>query len=77
MVSVPTRGGPVVAATVNVTDAEPFPLAFVLTEIQSTSEEAVHVQSGLDARTSTLPEPPACAKAVALLESSKRHSPAA
>ena len=77
MVSVPTRGGPVVAATVNATDAEPFPLAFVLTEIQSTSEEAVHVQSGLDARTSTLPDPPPCANAVALLESSKRHSPAA
>jgi hypothetical protein len=58
IVIVPARGGPVVGATVNVTVADPFPFAFELTEIQSTVETAVHVQSGLDARTSTLPVPP-------------------
>ena len=58
MVSVPTRGGPMVAATANVTVAEPLPLAFAVIETQSTSAEAVHVQSGLDARRSTRPDPP-------------------
>jgi hypothetical protein len=74
---VPARGGPVVGATVKVTVAEPFPFAFELTEIQSTSDAAVHVQSGLDARTSTVPVPPLWGSPVALLDSSSRHSPAA
>jgi hypothetical protein len=55
---VPVRGGPLVGATVNVTGAEPLPLADVIA-IQSASDTAVHVHSALDAWTSTLPEPPA------------------
>src|SRR5262245_13493162 len=77
IVSVPDRGGPVVDATVNPTAAEPFPLALDVMEIQLASEVAVHVQSGLDARTSTLPVPPVCGSDVALLDNSNLHSPAA
>jgi len=58
IVIVPARGGPVVGATVKVTVADPFPLAFELTVIQSTSDTAVQVQSALEARTSTVPVPP-------------------
>ena len=77
MVSVPARGGPVVEATVKLTGAEPLPLALEVMDTQSTSEAAVQVQSALDARTSTLPVPPARGNDVALLDSSSLHSPAA
>jgi hypothetical protein len=77
IVRVPVRGGPVVDATLNATGAVPFPFAFDVTEIHSTSDAAVHVHSPLEARTSTLPVPPACGNDVALLDSSNRHSPAA
>jgi len=77
IVTVAVRGGPVVAATVNVTGADPFPFAFELIVIHSTVETAVQVQSALDARTSTLPLPPLRESAVALLDNSKRHSPGA
>ena len=77
IVNVPARGGPVVAATVKETVADPFPFAPELIEIQFTSDTAVHVQSALDACTSTLPVPPVCGIDVALLERSIRHSPAA
>ena len=76
-VSVPVRGGPVVEVTVNPTVAEPFPLALDVTEIQLASDVAVHVQSGLEACTSTLPVPPDCGSDVALLDNSYLHSPAA
>lgn len=66
-----------VGATVNVTAADPLPLAFELIEIQLASDAALQVQSALDARTSTLPLPPLWGSAVALLDSSNRHSPAA
>jgi hypothetical protein len=77
MVRVAVRGGPVVEATLNATDAEPFPFAFEVIEIQSTSDVAVHVHKPLDGRTSTLPVPPALAIDAALLDSSNLHSPAA
>jgi hypothetical protein len=77
IVSVPVRGGPVVDATENPTGREPFPVALDVIATQSTSDVAVHVHSGLDARTSTLPVPPAFDSAVALLDNSSLHSPAA
>jgi hypothetical protein len=67
----------VVGATVKVTAADPLPLAFELIEIQSTLGVAVQAQSALDERTSTLPFPPLWGRDAAVLESSKRHSPAA
>jgi hypothetical protein len=60
MVSVAVRGGPVVGATLNATDAEPFPLAAEVTAIQSALDVAVHGHSPLDACMSTLPFPPGC-----------------
>lgn len=77
MVSVPARGGPVVDVTENPTESDPFPLALDVMEAQSVSDVAVQVQSGLEARTSTLPVPPAFENDVALLDSSSLHSPAA
>ena len=77
IVSVPARGGPVVDATENPTGRDPFPLPLDVMETQSTSDAAVHVQSGLEARTSTLPLPPAFENDVALLDNSSLHSPAA
>jgi|KBSMisStandDraft_5_1062788.scaffolds.fasta_scaffold579646_2 hypothetical protein len=77
IVSVPARGGPVVDATENPTGSDPFPLALELIETQSTSDVAVQVHSGLEARTSTLPVPPAFENDVALLDNSSLHSPAA
>jgi hypothetical protein len=77
IVRVPARGGPVVDATENPTGSDPFPLALDVMETQSTSDAAVQVQSGLEARTSTLPVPPAFENEVALLDNSSLHSPAA
>ena len=77
IVSVPVRGGPVVGATLNETAAEPFPFAPELIAIQSASDEAVQVQSALDARTSTLAVPPPWPKDAALFPSVKRHWAAA
>jgi hypothetical protein len=77
IVSVPARGAPVVAATVNGTAADPLPLALPAIEIHSASELAVHVQSGLDARRSAVPLPPVCGNEAELLPSSYLHSPAA
>ena len=65
------------AATVNVTGTEPLPFAFDSIEIHSTLDAAVQVHCALEARTSTLPLPPLRGRAVALLDSSNRHSPAA
>ena len=73
----PVRGGPVVAATVNETIAEPLPLAPDVIEIQPVSDSAVHVHSALEARTSTLPEPPDCGIDAELSASVKRHVDAA
>jgi hypothetical protein len=77
IVSVPVRGRPVVGATLNATGAEPFPLAPDVIAIQSASDAAVHVQSALDARTSTLPDPPACENDAELFASVSRHWAAA
>jgi hypothetical protein len=60
MVIVAVRGGPVVGATLNATDAEPFPPAGEVTVIQFTLDAAVHWHSALDACMSTLPFPPGC-----------------
>ena len=57
----PARGGPVVAETVNDTEAEPLPGADVM-EIHGTSADALHVHNGLDATTPIEPLPPACEK---------------
>ncbi|HEX6973397.1 MAG TPA: hypothetical protein VF147_03295 [Vicinamibacterales bacterium] len=58
--SVPARGGPVVGATVKATVDDPLPLAPEVIVIQSVSDDAAQEQSALDARTPTLPLPPAC-----------------
>ncbi len=54
----PARGGPVVAETVNDTEAEPLPGADDM-EIHGTSADALHVHNGLDATTPMVPLPPA------------------
>ena len=77
IVSVPVRGPPVLAATVNATGLEPLPLTFDVIAIHSASDAAVHVHSGLEARSSTLPVPPACPNDAEVPASSNRHSPAA
>jgi hypothetical protein len=77
IVSVPVRGAPVVGATENATAAVPLPLAFVVCEIHSASDVAVHVHNGLEARRSAVPAPPACPNDAELLPSSNLHSPAA
>ena len=59
IVSAPVRGGPVAGATVNETLADPLPFAPDVIAIHSASDCAVHVHNALEARTSTLPDPPA------------------
>ena len=59
MVIVAVRGGPVAAATLKRTLAEPAPLGAELMAIHSASADTVHMQSGLDEVTSIVPEPPA------------------
>lgn len=77
IVSVPVRGGPVVGATVNEIAADPHPLAPAVMVIQSASDTPVQAQSGLEARTSTPPDPPAGEKDAELLASVNWHCEAA
>jgi hypothetical protein len=74
---VPVRGGPDVGATVNATGADPRPLAPEVMVIQSASEVAVQLHNPLDARTPTLPVPPAVANEAELSASENVHSAAA
>lgn len=73
---VPVRGPPAVAETLKATDADPLPLAPDVIAIQSESEDADHGHNGLDARTSTLPVPPADGKDADLAPRSIRQSAA-
>jgi hypothetical protein len=73
----PVRGGPDVGATVKATGADPLPLAPEVMVIQSASEAAVQVHSALEARTPTLPLPPAVANEAELSASENTHSAAA
>jgi hypothetical protein len=77
IVTVPVRGGPVVAAISNVTAPVPVPFAGGRIVIQSESEAAVHVHSALDARTSMRPDPPDGSKLAASCPRVTVHSPAA
>src|SRR4029079_17957648 len=77
IVSVPVRGGPVVGATVKATAAEPLPFAPEVIASQSASDAAVHAQSALDARRSTLPDPPPCDIDADVLASVNWHCAAA
>jgi hypothetical protein len=61
----------------NITAPVPVPLVGGRIVIQSESLTAVHVQSALDARTSTRPDPPDGSKLAASCPSVMVHSPAA
>jgi hypothetical protein len=62
---------------VNETAVDPRPLAPAVIVIQSASDAAVHVQSPLEARTSTPPDPPPGGNDAELLASVYRHCAAA
>ena len=60
----PVRAAPVAAPTPNSTAAVPFPEAPDRMVIQGESDDEVQAQSGLEARTSNAPDPPASPKAL-------------
>src|SRR5688572_10061583 len=76
-VSVPVRDGPVVAAASYTTAPLPLPSRPDRMSIQSTWEVAVHTHRALEARTSTVFEPPESGNDVCDEPSSNLHSPAA
>jgi hypothetical protein len=77
IVSEPLRDAPDMGSTLKLMDADPFPVAPEVMETHVTPDVAVHVHSGLEARTSTLPVPPACGNVASLCESWNLHSAAA
>jgi hypothetical protein len=59
---VPVRGAPVAAATSNATEPLPLPVEPERIVIQLESDAAVHEHIALEARTPTVPDPPAGVK---------------